>query len=137
MRRCAPILLVLVGCHPPGYDKHDVDAPLAVVDGPVAPVADAATAATCVHPFRLDGHGSAQSVWLSGDFLHWAATPSAGAIAFTRDAGGGWNGSYAFTAGPHQYKFIVDATTWIDDPTNPNTVDDGMGNINSLYTCTP
>ena len=63
--------------------------------------------------------------------------PVAAMIAFTRDAGGGWNGTYTFEPGPHQYKFIVDTNTWIDDPTNPMTVDDGMGNINSLYTCTP
>ena len=131
------VLAILASaCHPPGYDKHDgVDAPAAVVDAPHA-TGDVPAAATCQHAFRLDGHGAAQSVWLSGDFVQWATNPSAGAIPFTLDAGGGWNGTYAFTAGPHQYKFIVDANTWIDDPTNPNTIDDGMGNTNSLYTCT-
>ena len=132
------VLALLIGCHPPGYDKRDgVDAPAASVDAPAAPTGDATTAATCAHPFRLDGHGSAGSVWLSGDFVQWATSPSAGAIAFTVDAGGGWNGTYTFLPGPHQYKFIIDGNQWIDDPTNPNTVDDGMGNVNSLYTCTP
>ena len=134
--RLLALAILVTACHPPGYDKHDVDAPEAVIDAPQV-ATDAATALTCTHPFRLDGHGAAQSVWLSGDFVHWAATPSAGAIAFVRDAGGGWNGTYDFAAGPHQYKFIVDGNAWIDDPTNPMTIDDGMGNTNSLYTCTP
>jgi len=130
------VLAVLVACHPPGYDKHqdidagEVDAPAIVVDAPVA-------AATCTKSFRLDGHGSAQSVWLSGEFVSWAPTPSQGAVVFTRDAGGGWTGSYAFAAGQHTYKFIVDGNTWILDPTNPMTMDDGMGNTNSVYVCTP
>ena len=137
--RLAVALLAVIACRPPGYGKPaDVDAGGGGddVDAPVAHP-DATAAATCPHMFRLDGHGSAQSVWLSGDFVQWAATPAAGAIAFTLDAGGGWNGSYAFTAGPHQYKLIIDGTDWITDPTNPSTVDDGMGHTNSLYTCTP
>ena len=134
MRLLALVLLV-TACHPPGYDRHDIDAPPAPIDV-AAQLADAA-AATCIHAFRLDGHAAAQTVWLSGDFVHWGANPSAGALVMTRDAGGGWNGSYALTAGPHQYKFILDANTWIMDPTNPMTVDDGMGNVNSLYTCSP
>ena len=135
--RLLALVLLATACHPPGYDRHDVDAPPAPTDAATPPTGDAIAAATCMHAFRLDGHGAAQTVWLSGDFVQWAANPSAGALVLTRDAGGGWNGSYAFTAGPHQYKFIIDANTWIDDPTNPMTVDDGMGNINSLYTCTP
>jgi hypothetical protein len=136
--RFVSLLALLVACHPPGYDKHeDVDAAIPV-DGTVGPTPDGTvTTATCAHAFRLDGHGSAGSVWLSGDFVHWAPTPTDGAIAFTKDAGGGWNGTYEFAPGPHQYKFIVDTNTWITDPTNPNTVDDGTGNTNSLYTCTP
>jgi hypothetical protein len=133
------VLAILVSaCTPPGYDKHvDVDAPVAPVDAAPTTTVDGATALTCTHAFRLDGHGTAQSVWLSGDFVQWAPNPTAGAIAFTLDAGGGWNGTYDFKPGPHQYKFIIDANTWITDPTDTNTVDDGMGNTNSLYTCTP
>ncbi len=136
--RLGLLLVFAAACEPPGYGKQDgVDAPAAPVDGAHVTADAPPAAATCMHAFRLDGHGSAQSVWLSGDFVMWAANPSAGAIAFTVDAGGGWNCAYDFAPGPHQYKFIVDANTWIDDPTNPNTVSDGMGNTNSLYTCTP
>ena len=50
---------------------------------------------------------------------------------------GAWTGTHTFAAGPHQYKFIIDSTQWILDPTNLDEVDDGMGNRNSLYTCVP
>jgi len=31
-----------------------------------------------------------------------------------------------------QYKFVIDGSTWIADPTNPNQVDDGVGGVNSV-----
>ena len=103
--------------------------------------ADAATDGTptagCHHSFRLDQHGNASSVWLSGDFVSWAGDPQSGAVPFTLGADSGWTVTYDFEAGPHLYKFIVDGNNWILDPTNPDIVDDGMGNQNSRYTCTP
>ena len=59
--------------------------------------------------------------------MSWAGTPQTGAVQFSLGVDGGWTGSYAFPAGSHQYKFIIDGSNWILDPTNPNTVDDGMG----------
>lgn len=134
------MLLLASACRPPGYGKEPKpdasEAPDAsgvtadaALDSPVAP--------TCEHAFRLDGQTTAASVWLTGSFVSWATDPSAGAIAFTQGVDGGWTGSYAFPAGTHQYKFIVDGTNWILDPTNPNTADDGMGHTNSVYTCVP
>ena len=35
--------------------------------------------------------------------------------------------------GSYQYKFIVDGV-WLEDPANPNTVDDGQGGMNSVLT---
>ncbi len=137
MRRLAAVLL-LVACRPPGYDKHPGGGSDGQVDA-APPAADAAIdgPATCAHAFRLDGHVTSTSVWLSGDFVMWASTPAAGAIPFAQGADGGWTVTHAFAAGTYQYKFIVDSSTWIIDPTNPNTVDDGMGNTNSVYTCVP
>ena len=45
--------------------------------------------------------------------------------------------SYTATieAGTYQYKYIVDGT-WMTDPFNPNTADDGGGNTNSTFTVT-
>jgi hypothetical protein len=141
--RLVPLALLglLVGaCRPPGYGKEpDVDAATSV-DAAVQ-TADAATdsssAATCDHAFRLDGHGTDASVWLTGSFVSWAGNPQAGAVQFTLGVDGAWTGSYAFPAGSHQYKYIVNGNDWILDPTNPNTVDDGMGHTNNLYVCVP
>lgn len=44
-----------------------------------------------------------------------------------------------------QYKFVIDGTTWITDPANPNEIDNGLGGKNSLstgakcadFSCTP
>lgn len=35
-----------------------------------------------------------------------------------------------------QYKFVIDGNNWITDPTNPNTIDDGFGGLNSLLSAT-
>ena len=35
--------------------------------------------------------------------------------------------------GTYQYKFVVDGT-WVADPANPETVDDGYGGVNSVLT---
>ncbi len=32
-----------------------------------------------------------------------------------------------------QYKLVLDGTTWITDPANPNQVDDGFGGFNSVF----
>lgn len=138
MRLCAAVLL-LTACRPPGYGKEPPPDAAETVDAP-APLLDAAPDASvpvCDHAFRVDGQATASSLWLTGSFVSWAGTPEAGAIAFTLGNDGAWTGSYEFQAGTHQYKFIVNGTDWILDPTNPNTVDDGMGHINNVYTCVP
>ena len=140
MRLAVVLLLVASACRPPGYGKEEKPDAGEEVDaaGPTADAAlDTPAALTCDHAFRLDGQTTASSVWLTGTFTTWANNPAAGAIAFTQGLDGAWTGSYAFEAGSHQYKFIVDANTWILDPTNQNTADDGMGNTNSVYTCVP
>ncbi len=136
--RVVLLVVMLAACRPPGYGKPDT---------PDASTADAATvtpdaavdaaAAVCEHDFRLDGRPTASSVWLTGSFVQWAGDPQSGAVAFTQGTDGAWTGSYTFAAGTHQYKFIVDGTEWILDPTNPDTADDGMGNTNNVYTCVP
>jgi hypothetical protein len=142
--RLAVAVLLLAACRPPGYGKDGhPDAPPAgdghPADGSDGGVVDAApeidAAATCNHTFRLDGNGTAGSVYLTGDFVQWAAQPP-GAVAFTLGTDGAWTVTYPFDQGTYQYKFIVDGN-WITDPTNPMTVDDGMGHTNSVYTCVP
>ncbi len=137
MRLAGLAVLALVACRPPGYgkgggdDEVEIDAAVVPVDaGPTD-----AVAATCMKSFRLDGHSLATAVSLTGTFVSWAGTAPP-AIAFTKGVDGAWTGSYAFAAGMHQYKFIVD-TAWIPDPTNPNQVDDTFGGFNSVISCTP
>ena len=133
------VVVLVAGCRPPGYGKEPPpDA--AELDGSTTTTVDAAidglAPLTCDHPFRIDGYSTAASVWLTGTMTSWAGSPP-GAIEFVLGADGAWTGSYAFEAGTHQYKLIIDGTTWILDPTNPNTADDGMGHTNNVYTCVP
>ena len=142
--RFAALVLVLAACRPPGYGKdghpdappagdgHPADGSGGAVDA--APMTSDA-AAVCNHTFRLDGHGTAGTVYLTGDFVQWAAMPP-GAIAFMLGTDGAWMVTFPFPQGTYQYKFIVDGN-YITDPTNPMTVDDGMGHTNSVYTCVP
>ena len=131
-------VVLLCACRPPGYGKEEP--PDAATPDTPAQSADAsidAAALVCDHAFRLDGHGTASSVYLTGSFVNWAGDPQGGAIAFTLGSDGGWTGSYGFQAGTHQYKFVVNGNQWIADPTNPNQQDDGFGGKNSVYTCVP
>lgn len=139
VRWIAVVVLGLTACEPPGYGRHDVDASTGsdAAKTPVDAAPDSQAVKTCDHAFRLDGHGTAQSVWLTGDFVQWAGDPSHGAVPFTLGTDGGWTGDYHFMAGTFQYKFIVDANQWIPDPTDANTAPDGFGGTNSVYVCMP
>lgn len=76
-------------------------------------------------------------MWLTGDFIDWVPDPTSGAIAFVLGPDGAWTGAHRFETGVYQYKFIVDATNYIADPTNTDTVDDGFGGQNSVLRCNP
>jgi len=142
MRLAACLLLAIpvAACRPPGYgkDSHPDAAPDGAGSGsgmsPDAAI-DGPPAAVCNHAFRLDGHGTASQVLLTGDFVQWAAMPPA-APAFTLGGDGAWTVMYPFQQGTWQYKLIVDGN-YILDPTNQMTVDDGMGHTNNVYTCVP
>jgi hypothetical protein len=136
--RFVAVAILLLACRPPGYGKEPPpDAP--AVDASTATVDAAADAAAlvCDHAFRVDGHATASSMWLTGNFINWAGTPQAGAVELVLGPDGAWTGSYKFEPGTHQYKLIKNSTEWMLDPSNPNTVDDGMGNTNNVYTCVP
>jgi hypothetical protein len=74
---------------------------------------------------------------LTGDFVAWGGNPGAGAIELAKGADDTWTTSRDFDAGMYLYKFIVDGSSWIADPANPNFVDDGFGGRNSVYVCAP
>lgn len=98
------------------------------------PRPDAAPPAGCERTFALPGYADAASVWLSGDWLGWPGDPSVGAIELARD-GAGWSVTLTLEPGRYLYKFIVDGSTWVADPNNPLTEDDGFGGVNSVYVC--
>ena len=136
--RFVVLALFVIACRPPGYGEGGDDEP-AVDAAPKMPDAaiDAPAATTCEKTFRLDGHGGANTVWLTGSFTSWSGNPGAGAVELVKGADNVWTVMKTMDAGSHQYKFIVDGNSWIADPANPNFVDDGFGGKNSVYTCTP
>jgi glycosidase len=85
------------------------------------------------HTFRYVD-ATATSVWVTGTFTAWAATLAAGAIDMTRGTDGEtWEATVLVEPpGRHEYKFIVDGTTWVPDPDNPDRVPDGYGSYNSV-----
>ncbi len=79
---------------------------------------------------------TAQSVWVTGDFTSWATTPAAGAWQLTKSGSDQWMRSGQIGTGHHTYKLIIDGSSWIADPDNPTTEDDGFGGVNSVIdTC--
>jgi hypothetical protein len=68
-------------------------------------------------------------VAVAGSFNSWSPT----ATPLTDDDGDGiWTGALDVAPGSHQYKFVIDGTSWVKDPMNPDTADDGFGGENSL-----
>jgi glycosidase len=136
------LVALLLACAPPaGEDGSDggTDAPDAgVIDTPDAGAGtpDAMEPTTCTDSFRLDGYASATEVVLTGTLTTpaWAGTVAAGGIAMTRN-GDAWTVDVTLDPGTYEYKFVVDGDTWIADPANPTTIDDGFGGVNSVYTC--
>ena len=76
---------------------------------------------------------SSQSVVIAGAFNDWASTAEAGATPLS------WSSEHTvhwakieLPEGDWPYKIVVDGTEWIIDPSNPDVIDDGSGNVNSL-----
>lgn len=143
MRLVVVAVTLACACEPPGYHQGQgatPDAP-ATVDGSTAAPIDAPGSGSatgsgaCTDLFQLFGYGSVQSVWLTGDFVQWGTNPGSGAIAMTLGSDAAWSVSHDFTAGTYQYKFIIDGTTFIADPSDADVVDDGFGGHNSVYVC--
>lgn len=80
--------------------------------------------------------GSATTVWVSGSWLArddiWPETPEDGALELVEDAGEFSLTTLIEPIGRHEYKLIIDGDEWIADPSNPDTVDDGFGGLNSV-----
>ncbi len=93
-----------------------------------------------LHLFTYDpGAEMLDSVHVAGDFNAWAPTVAGGGWAMTWDAGRHvWWTKNTVANGPHQYKFVLTAggaaPRWVEDPTNPEHVDDHNGGFNSVLT---
>lgn len=73
--------------------------------------------------------GSESSVELRGDFRDDGWTKGEPLAK----AGSVWKASVPVPWGKQvQYKFVIDGGTWVTDPVNPKTIDDGVGGKNSL-----
>ncbi|MCA9705736.1 MAG: DUF1592 domain-containing protein [Myxococcales bacterium] len=83
--------------------------------------------------FEIPGQPGWTSVHVAGSFNGWPATVAAGGWPLVYDAAAGtWSGTFEVPPGQHQYKLVVDESSWIPDPTNPQTADDGFGGTNSV-----
>lgn len=81
--------------------------------------------------FVLNGFQNARRVALTGNFNDWKPDE-----LLMEPIEGGWRISYILGPGNYQYKFIVDGK-WITDPSNPNIISDGKGNLNSFMVVAP
>ena len=91
---------------------------------------DTATSTTVVAgegvSFEVD-FPEAGSVSLAGTFNDWDPTVQ----PLVQGDDGLWRTSIELEPGEYLYKFVVDGT-WVEDPGNPESVDDGYGGVNSI-----
>jgi CubicO group peptidase (beta-lactamase class C family) len=76
--------------------------------------------------FKLGGYKDAKVVALAGTFNNWNQSQT-----LCGREGDLWVCRIDLAPGRYTYKFVVDGN-WITDPANPQTEDDGRGNINSV-----
>jgi glycosidase len=139
--------IALWSCSPPssagpdagpggGGDEPDARDPVDTPDASTPDTPDAYLPPTCTKAFVLNGYENATEVLLTGTLVSpaWAGTAADGAVSMTKTAGS-WSVELELDPGSYEYKFVIDGTDWVADPGNPNTVDDGFGGVNSVYTC--
>jgi hypothetical protein len=94
----------------------------AAMQPPVAHTTD--TVVKFVYPGRR-----ASTVSLVGDFNGWDVSKT----PMIRDPrSGDWTVALPLNAGRHVYAFVVDGTTWANDPSAPLAPDDGFGHASSV-----
>jgi 1,4-alpha-glucan branching enzyme len=77
--------------------------------------------------FILPGHENAKRVFLSGNFNDWSTLKG-----LMKKTDGGWMIDVMLRPGAYEYKYIISGN-WRTDPNNLLQMDDGAGNINSVY----
>lgn len=64
-----------------------------------------------------------------GDFNNWSTTADP---LFDRAGDGTWTIRIPLQPGRYEYKYLIDGKKWKPDPWNPDVVDDGFGDLNSV-----
>jgi len=77
--------------------------------------------------FILPGYERAKRVFLSGSFNGWSTLKG-----LMQKTDGGWMLDVKLGPGAYEYKYIIDGR-WTTDPNNLQQVDDGAGNVNSIF----
>lgn len=80
-----------------------------------------------VFTFEWEG---AKVVYLAGTFNNWSPT----ALPMKEVEPGLWRAELELEPGTYQYKYVIDGTTWKEDPNAPGYVDDGFGGYNGIFT---
>lgn len=75
---------------------------------------------------KLTFEGEAESVQIAGEFTGWSAKDQD-----FENVDGEWTKTIFLDPGMYQYQLVVDGT-WILDPSNPDSVDNNVGGMNSL-----
>ena len=68
---------------------------------------------TCNHTFTYNG--AASTVVVAGDWTDWQNHP----VSLTQSPANVWTGTFPLVPGAHEYKFILDGSNWIQDPSAP------------------
>lgn len=92
-----------------------------------------APAAGCdQHTFSYDpGSQTVRSVAVAGTFNGWSTTAWPLSYDSARHA---WTLQHSLADGTWQYKFVLDGSNWVQDPTVPDSAPDGFGGRNSVLT---
>ncbi len=83
-----------------------------------------------LHTFVFSTTQTYSSVFVAGSFNSWSAG-DAGYKMTHAPSKGLYYLKHTFSTGNYTYKFVAD-NTWLADPQNPTTVDDGFGGKNSV-----
>jgi hypothetical protein len=73
-------------------------------------------------------------VHVAGSFNQWAKSVATGGWAMQLGTDKRWTAVRDLPPGDYAYKFVLDESEWVVDPSNPRQADDGQGNKNSLLT---
>ncbi len=88
---------------------------------------------TRLHKFVFRTTSPAKTVSVAGTFNDWNREN----LPLKSDDGKSWSAEVRLPYGSHRYKFVIDGSTWVLDPTNPKNETDGGGNTNSVLIVAP